>query len=534
MTSRARAILWAQWRSLLNYYPRSNKLGLTFGAVLAVLWYGMWTVVAAVVAHLFSNPDNDSVSTSVLPGGLLFVFLYWQLAPILLLSSGVSLSTKKLQIYPIPASQLFHIELLLRISTSFEMAILLSGLACGLLLHPSRPKWTVLALIPFAGINLCIAAGAREILVRLFARKRVREITVLLAIMAGALPRLLVATGAESRLESFFRRPSQPFWPWSATAILATGRPLVTAMVTLALWMTATYLFGRWQFERTLVFDADETNARRSKRSSSREPLLRRLPSLASMILPDPLGILVEKEIRFLSRAPRFRLVFTMGFTFGLVIWLPMAFGRSSSDVFGANYLTFVSVYSLLLLGDVCFWNSFGFDRVAAQAYWAMPVPFSAVLAAKNITALFFVLVEVTLIVAVCALLRLPIYGVKLAEAYGVTVVVATYMLAMGNLTSTTNARAINPIKAMRSGAPGRLQALMFLLYPLAAAPVMLAYAARYAFSSEAALFIVLGIAALIGAASYWASLDSAVSAAERNKESLLTALSQGEGVMQA
>ena len=65
----------------------------------------------------------------------------------------------------------------------------------------------------------------------------------------------------------------------------------------------------------------------------------------------------------------------------GLVIWLPMALGRNSSSnsFLGANYLTVVSVYSLLLLSEVCFWNSFGFDRSAAQIYFLAPVPFSRV-----------------------------------------------------------------------------------------------------------------------------------------------------------
>ena len=40
----------------------------------------------------------------------------------------------------------------------------------------------------------------------------------------------------------------------------------------------------------------------------------------------------LEKELRFLSRAPRFRLVFMMGFSFGLLIWAPMAFGRATSS----------------------------------------------------------------------------------------------------------------------------------------------------------------------------------------------------------
>ncbi len=47
---------------------------------------------------------------------------------------------------------------------------------------------------------------------------------------------------------------------------------------------------------------------------------------LPSALLKDPLGALIEKEFRFLVRSPRFRLVFLMGFTFGLVIWLPMVF----------------------------------------------------------------------------------------------------------------------------------------------------------------------------------------------------------------
>ena len=87
---------------------------------------------------------------------------------------------------------------------------------------------------------------------------------------------------------------------------------------------------------------------------------------LPSRLLPDPIGILVEKEVRFLSRAPRFRLVFFMGFTFGLIIWLPLLLrGGQPAGFFGQNLLSLVSLYACLLLGEVLFWNSFGFDRQA-------------------------------------------------------------------------------------------------------------------------------------------------------------------------
>jgi ABC-2 type transport system permease protein len=535
MSSQTRAILWAQWRSLLNYYPKANKNGIALGAVMAAGWYGMWLSFAVLVGILFSDPANVTLLATVVPGALLFVFIYWQVMPLLLGSSGVSLSTRKLQVYPIPNSQMFFIELLLRISTSFEMVLILSGLAVGLIANPRLPKWSALGIVPFAVFNLCLSAGMREVMLRLFARKRVREITVLFTVMLGVLPQLLIATGGDKRLGLIFKAPGRFIWPWTATASIAAGHPSVWTVLALCAWTAAAYVFGRWQFGRTLSFDADEINAASSPGADRLNRRFHALLGWPSLLFRDPLAALIEKEIRFLSRSPRFRLVFVMGFTFGLVVWLPVAFGKNGlNGTFGKNYLTLISVYALLLLGDVCFWNTFGFDRMAAQAYWAMPVRFSVVLAGKNISSLFWVLLETTCIIAVCAIVRMPITAATLAEAYCVTLVVSGYLISLGNLTSTANARPLNPAKAMRTGTPGRFQALLLLLYPVAATPVLLAYGARYAFQSEAALFIVLAIMGLIAAVVYSVSLDSAVAAAERNKERLIAALAQGEGIMQA
>ena len=253
------------------------------------------------------------------------------------------------------------------------------------------------------------------------------------------------------------------------------------------------------------------------------------------MLFPDPLGALIEKEIRFLTRAPRFRLVFTMGFTFGLVIWLPIASrGGSGTGLMADNYLTLVCVYAVILIGDVCFWNSFGFDRRAAQIYFVAPVRFATVLIAKNISALFFVLLEITAIIAVCALLRMPVTILRLAEAYSVTLVISVYLVAVGNLTSIRNPRAVNPAKSTRSGSAGQMQAMLVLIYPLAALPVLLAYAARYAFSSEAAFFAVLSVAGLIGVAVYWVAMESSVTTAETRREQIVDKLSSGDGLIQS
>lgn len=534
MTSQARAIVWAQWRSVFNYYPRSNKAGIVFTVLASGIWYGMWLVFAVLLARIFREPANAGLTATVLPSGLLFVFLYWQIVPVLLASTGVSLSSRKLLVYPIETSQLFLIELLLRATTTGEMFLVLAGTAIGLVANPDLPVRSPAGIAIFAAFNLCLSAGTRELLVRIFERKRIREIAVLLLVMLGAIPQLVMAFGLSSRFSTLLQAGTGvPFLPWTAAAALAGPRTPAIALPALLVWTGFAYAFGRWQYSRTLRFDAAESNAtERPDSRTNRRGLAEVLAGWPRLLFRDPLGALVEKEILFLARAPRFRLVFIMGFTFGLVLWLPMALGNSRGTI-GANFLAFTSLYALLLLGDVCFWNVFGFDRLAAQVYWAMPVRLSTVLVGKNITALFFVLLEVTMIALVCGLFRMPVTSIRVAEAYSVALVASIYVMSLGNLTSTASARPINASKAMRSGSPGKLQALMLLLYPVAAGPVLLAYGARYAFNSEWAFFGVLAICTAVGAAVYWVSLESALAAAERNKEKLLAALAAGEGVMQ-
>jgi ABC-2 type transport system permease protein len=92
----------------------------------------------------------------------------------------------------------------------------------------------------------------------------------------------------------------------------------------------------------------------------------------------------------------------------------------------------------------------------------------------------------------------------------------------------------MNPAASFRSGSSGRVQAILFLIYPIAFVPVGLAYLARFAFASEATFFMVLALDGAIGALVYKLSLDSSVAAAEELKEQMVTALSRGEGPITA
>ena len=185
-----------------------------------------------------------------------------------------------------------------------------------------------------------------------------------------------------------------------------------------------------------------------------------------------------------MTRTPRFRLVFLMGFSFGLLIWLPVTFGGTAArhSLLADNYLTAVSIYALLILSDVLFWNCFGFDRGAMQVYYSAPVKMSLILTGKNLAAVLFVVLEVVAITVVCALLRMPLSALRILEAVSVTCVVTLFVLSIGNLSSFYNPRSVDPEKSFRTSASARAQATLTLVFPVALIPAALAYLARYAF----------------------------------------------------
>jgi ABC-2 type transport system permease protein len=535
MWSQAGAIIWAQWRSTRNHLPRANVGGLVFTAVLTAVWYGAFAYLAVLAAVLLSRPVELEEFHKLLPPSLLLCFLYWQVIPVLLTSMGASLDLRKLLVYPIPERALFAIEVILRVSNGIEMMLLLAGVATGLLLNPAVPIWAPFTLVLFIAFNLFCSTGIRDLLVRLLARKRIREIVVFLVVIAAALPQLMLFRGSGTRVRQFFGSEPSAILPWTATARLVLGEFSWTSLGVLLAWTLAAYVFGRSQFERGLHFDSAEAAARSSS-AMRRVSRLEWWYQLPNALLPDPLGALIEKELRSLSRAPRFRLVFLMGFSFGLLIWAPIAFGRASTQhsFLTDNYLTMVSVYALLLLSDALFWNCFGFDRSAAQVYFLVPVKMSTVLAGKNLAAAFLVLMEITAIALVCALLRLPLSGLQILEAFAVTCVITLFILAVGNMSSLYNPRAVNPVKAMKTAASSRAQALLMLAFPVTLAPVALAYLARYAFDTEWAFFGVLIFGAMVGVMVYLFSMQSALKAAADRREQIISALSSGEGPIES
>jgi len=206
---------------------------------------------------------TSSPMSAGLSGALLLVFLYWQVIPVLMAASGASLDLRKLQAYPVPVSQLFWLEVMLRVTVAVEVVLVLTGAGIGILRNPALHAWNALGLVPFAALNLALGVGLRDTIARILARRRIREAAFFLLILCAALPQILFTRGRgfAGRFRGVMTRESWSGWPWTATADFLQGHRQLRAVAILAVWLAAAGLFSYWQFRRTIFFDATGSSA---------------------------------------------------------------------------------------------------------------------------------------------------------------------------------------------------------------------------------------------------------------------------------
>ncbi|MFN7939552.1 MAG: hypothetical protein U0R19_39865 [Bryobacteraceae bacterium] len=525
--NQALAILWAQFRALRNMYPRSGKLGIILSLLLTVVWYALWVVGAVAVAYVIEETKDLHMLERFLTPALLLAMLYWQVIPIFKVTAGASLDMRRLLVYPIPHGQLFHLEVMLRMSTAVEMLVLLLGAEVGILLNPTLPARYALALLPFVITNIYLSVGIRDQITRWLAWRRFREAMVIFIVLIAGLPQVLLRTGINEDYRKYFSFGQFPLWPWTATGRLFVGDWAPANWAVMIAWMAAAYLFGRWQFERGLRFDQEAARSHGSEASAS-GGFYDRLLSLPSRLIPDPFATLVEKELRSLIRAPKFRVVFLMGFSFGLLIWLPMAFGRRGGGMISEYFLPITAAYSVMLLSEVTMWNILGFDRSAAQLYWLAPVKATTVIVAKNIVTAIAVTLEFCIISVVCLLFRLPMNPLLVFEAYIVCMVFQLFLMSIGNLSSLLYPRPVDPNESWKRASATRFQAMLLLVYPVLAGPLVFAFYAQTKWESPWAFFGVMAFLTVAASLSYAYSLERAEQIASERKEKILTSLAQG------
>ncbi len=498
-----------------------------------VISYGFWTAVA-VLAFLGATWADAAMLRRYLPLAFLGIACYWQLMPVLTASMGRSLDLKRLAMYPVPHRKLFTVEVLLCLTSNLEMVLVICGGSAGLIAKGgvAAVPGVLLAGLAFIAFNALLASGTRSLIGRMMSRRKIREVVILITTCIWMVPRIFMQFDVHPKwLGPFADALRGSAYPWSAAALLALGQ--FAPLLSLLLWILAALWFGNRQFERNLRFDVTAAQAQVLRPSASRRrawsEVFYRLPG---MLWRDPLAAIVEKELRSLARTPRFRMVFVMGFTFGILVWLPMAMGRSGRR-WGAEYfLVMVGLYALTLLGQVTYWNSFGFDRSAAMFYFVAPQPMARVLIAKNIAAAVFVYLDLAVLAAVVSVFHLAGGLLSVVESLFAIGSCALYLFGLGNMASVNYPRGLDPERVTRGSGSNRAQGLLLLLYPLALLPVGLAYVARWALKSEIAFLAVLALSTAIGAAVYWVGLDSAVIASYRKREELIGELSKSDGPM--
>ena len=529
-------IIWVQMKSIRNAYARAQKGGTIVTLLLSVFWYGMFSLAAVVLGVTLAHVTPNRIYEF---GGVVLMVMtgIWQVFPIMLGSSGAHIDIRRLLIYPIPTGQLFSLEVALRITTALEMAILLTGMIFGVAFNRNIGWWAPIALLLFGAFNLLLSTAIKQMLARLTERKYMGEITFLVIISLLLVPQLLVSgkdlewlNGAVEKM-----KPVMGALPWGAAGRLALGVNDARSWIILLVWIGAVYAFARKQFERLLQIDesGERHLARKSQKVAASTGRLEQLYRLPTRFFGDPLAAIIEKELRFLSRAPRFRLLLLLASTMGTLLWLPQVLRAKShmeDSMLSNNYLTFTCMYSMLILAENLFLNTFGFDRAAAQNWFVLPVDFRTVLRAKNIVAFFFLAFCFCLTATIGSMLPIQHTLLKFAEAAGVCTVYIIFMLGVGNIGSVYQPKPVDPQQAWRNTSPGKMQAMMMLVYPVMYLPIALAYVARWATEQNWTFFAVLAVDALLACGFYYVAMESAVEMAEERREKIISLLGAQSG----
>jgi ABC-2 type transport system permease protein len=523
------AILRAQLLSM-RMRRGGRRSGAVFGIITGLMFYTFWAFLGWTGMLFFSMPNQMPWFVPALSWILMVVMLYWQLTPVISASFGASLDLRKLLAYPIPHRKLFLVEVLLRITTCAEMLFVVAGPMVGLLRNP-RIGWAAAPGIigggvAFAAANILLSAGARNWLERVFLKTRLKEALMFLVVMVAVTPQLLILL--HIRKQAFFAfAPSQIVWPWAAFAHVMLRDSLGMSLLSAAIWFGIAAWFSRWQFGRSIRYDG--SNVRNSPQEMKPDGWTDRLFRLPSRFLPDPMAAIVEKELRTYARVPRFRLVFVMSCAFGVLFFMPaLQRSKTHNGFFIQNALPFMALYGLMMLGQISYWNAFGFDRSAVQGYFSWPIRFRDVLIAKNLSVVCLLVPQILLISVICKAAKMPLSFGKVIETMVAIAIASLYWFAMGNICSVRIPRALDPDKMNQMA--NKMQALTIWAAPFLLFPLVLAYWSRWFFSSEIVFVGLLVVAAVVGGIFYWVGLDSAVKAAYEKRENMLQELSRSDG----
>jgi ABC-2 type transport system permease protein len=477
---------------------------------------------------------------TLLPLLLWSVFLFWQLFPVMATAFTENLDSSDFLRFPLSYSSYFFIQLAYG---SFDPAtavgsLWLLGITIGIAVaRTSLAPWTVLVLFTFAVVNILLARLIFAWVERWLARRRSRELMgILFFLMVIGLQFVGPLLGHYSRKPNNTAMhiaqevtPVQRVLPPGMAAQAISSAILGPARNPILFYLLLCAYGIGFAAVLHIRLHAQYRGESLSETAASSAPASRERARSGFQIpgLPNALSAMLEKEFRYLFRSG------PMLFTMLMPIVMLMIFrlgpgGASGNEGFLVRMpaLAFPvgTMYALLMLTNMIY-NNFGADAGGIQFYFASPVSFRSVIAAKNLTHTAVLFAETILVwFAVGWFYRQPPPDVTLATLAGILFALPVN-LAAGNLLSVYSP------KRVEYGTFGRQRAswttvlcsfgIQFATFGLAGMAVVAAR--RYGnWWISALILFVASAPALTG---YWWVMGHIDGIASRQKETLITEL---------
>jgi ABC-2 type transport system permease protein len=413
---------------------------------------------------------------------LWFVFVFWQVFPIMATAFTSNSDSSDLLRFPLSYRSYF----LVRIAYgTFDPATAVGCLwSFGILLgvgfaKPALLPWTLLVLLAFAAFNLLFMQMIFAWVERWLAQRRTRELMGILFVLLmlsfqliGPLVRHFERKSSRPDVQRYIEilAPAQRILPpgLAADAIAQAAYPRVMVSFTsFALLCAFALVVGYCLHVRLLAQYRGENLSEVAASALPRDRSLRlgwNLPGVST-----PVAAVFEKEVRYLLRSGPMLLTLIMPI-FVLII---LRFGAlNAAKQSGAAFthlpdMAFpgAAAYTLLMLTNlVC--NSFGGDAAGIQFFFAAPVTFRQIVLAKNLTHAGILAVETVVAwIAVSFLYGPPTLSVTVAALAGL-LFAAPLNFAVGNLLSIHAPKKVD-YSSFRHQKPSQMSVLISMAVQL-------------------------------------------------------------------
>ena len=450
------AIAWLRWRLFVNSLRSArgtlelvSRIMVSFAFAIGGLGGAFGMAMAASLAISAGKPE-------LLALPLWFVFIFWQVFPIMATAFTNNPDSSYLLRFPLSYSSYFLVRMAYG---AFDPATALGSLwSFGILVgvgyaKPELLPWALVVLLVFAAFNLLFMQMVFAWVERWLAQRRTREIMGILFVLLmlsfqliGPLVRHFEGRSGPSAQQSLHRyvdvlAPVQGLLPpgLAADAIAqAVYSQFLTGLSSLALLSAFVLVIGyclhvrlRAQYRGENLSEVAAASAGPKDRSLR---LGWNLPGFTT-----PVAAVFEKEVRYLLRSGPMLITLIMP----LFVLFVFRFGAMNAARHSGIFLSrtpdmaFPAAvgYTLLVLTNLAY-NNFGGDAGGIQFFYASPVRFRDIVLAKNLTHASILAIEIVVAwISVSFLYGRPALDVTIAALAGL-LFAAPINFSAGNLLS--------------------------------------------------------------------------------------------------